>query len=142
MNAGQNLSNETVLYHQAVADQFGLNATDTKTANILRSMGPTHAGIIASKVGLTTGGATLVINRLERAGFVRRVADPKDHRKVLVEIIPSKLPEADRIYQPMGEAFAQFVTKYSDTELELLYDYFDNAARILHEESLKIRHRP
>jgi hypothetical protein len=43
------------------------------------------SGQLAARTGLTTGATTRLIDRPERAGFVRRVADPADRRKVIVE---------------------------------------------------------
>ncbi len=43
------------------------------------------AGQLAAEAGLTSGAITAAIDRMERAGYVRRVADPEDRRRVLVE---------------------------------------------------------
>lgn len=135
----RDLSDETVLYHQAAAEKFGLNATDTKTASLLRKMGPVPAGVIAERLGLTAGAVTNIIDRLEHAGFVRRKSDPKDRRKTLVELVPKKIREASKVYTSMSDAFLVLSQKYSDKELELLFDYFEKAKDILHEETLKLR---
>ena len=39
-------------------------------------------GRIGELTGLTTGATTRLVDRLEQAGFVRRVADPADRRRV------------------------------------------------------------
>ena len=137
--AGQILSNETVFFHQAAAEQFGLTATDTKTNGLLGQLGPMSAGEIAQALGLTTGAITSVIDRLERAGFVRRVADPKDRRRVIVEQVPEKQAEASAVYGPMGQAMKQLGEKYSDKELSLILEFVRNAAEILRKEALKLR---
>ena len=97
------------------------------------------AGQLAETLGLTTGAVTSVIDRLEKVGFVRRVPDPADRRKVIVELVPESLQERSQVYQPMGEAMARLCERYSDRELELLLGFMDSAAAILHEEAIKLR---
>ncbi|MBB5956536.1 DNA-binding MarR family transcriptional regulator [Saccharothrix tamanrassetensis] len=77
----------TILFHSRVAEQMGLSPTDEKCLDLaMRSDGPITAGRIAELSGLSTGAVTGVIDRLEKAGYVRRVRDPHDRRKVLVEV--------------------------------------------------------
>ena len=135
----RSLSDEMVFYHQAAAEKFGLNATDTKTASFLRKMGPVSAGVIAEKLGLTAGAVTNIIDRLEKAGLVTRTSDPEDRRKILVELIPNKIREASNVYQSMSDTFLAMSQKYSDKDLGLLLEYLENAKDILHEETLKLR---
>ena len=46
------------------------------------------AGELAAEAGLTTGAVTAVIDRLERAGYARRVRDDEDRRRIKVEVTP------------------------------------------------------
>jgi DNA-binding MarR family transcriptional regulator len=86
---GREGSTLAVLRHARIAEQMGLSATDHKALDLAaRAEGPLTAGRIAQLTGLSTGAVTGVIDRLERAGFVRRVRDTQDRRKVLVEILP------------------------------------------------------
>src|SRR4051794_32053548 len=84
-------ANQTVLYTQAVADQLGLNLTDLSCTGILSAEGPITAGRLAELTGLTTGAITGVIDRLERAGYVRRESDPNDRRRVVVTLVGEKV---------------------------------------------------
>jgi DNA-binding MarR family transcriptional regulator len=52
--------------------------------------GPATAGQLATWTGLTTGAITAMLDRLEKAGFVRREPHPDDRRKVVV------VPNMDR----------------------------------------------
>ena len=49
---------------------------------------------LAELSGLTSGAVTGVLDRLERAGFVRRESDPTDRRSLLVRIDPESAPGA------------------------------------------------
>src|SRR5262249_45506440 len=73
----------SVMFHAGVAEQLGLPAPDNKCLALAARGGqPMTAGRIAELSGLSTGAVTGVIDRLERAGYVRRVRDPHDRRKV------------------------------------------------------------
>src|SRR5687767_4076239 len=84
---------QTVMFHQGVAEEMGVGATDSRALSILAQTGPLSAGRLAELTGLTTGAVTGMIDRLERAGWVRRRADPGDRRKVIIEPIAD--PERD-----------------------------------------------
>src|SRR4051794_29340920 len=74
-----------VLFQDAVARSVGLNSSDMQAVGLLMAEGPASPSQLAGLVGLTRGGAiTGVIDRLERAGYVRREPDPQDRRRVLV----------------------------------------------------------
>jgi DNA-binding MarR family transcriptional regulator len=88
-----------VLHNVEVAQQIGLGGSDAQFVGLLQVHGPLTAGRLAELSGLSTGTVTGVLDRLERAGFVRRERDATDRRKVLV--VPSKEGQ-----QRLQEAYA------------------------------------
>src|SRR5215475_15995773 len=82
------LSTEIDRLDQAAADRFGLNRTDMRALDILGN-GPLAPSALAQRLGITTGGLTSVLDRLERAGYVRRRNDPHDRRRQIVETTPA-----------------------------------------------------
>jgi DNA-binding MarR family transcriptional regulator len=135
-------STVTILFHQAIADRLGMNVTDHKCAGILAQSGPITAGELARRTGLTTGAITGVIDRLERAGFARRVRDPGDRRRVIVE------PDAKRIerkivplFDSMSRAAAQLYDRYSAQELALILDFAIRSREVAEQETRKL-HEP
>src|ERR1700733_11041636 len=92
--AMRDVSGLSVLHSQAVAGRLGINSTDLECLDLVER-GPVAAGALAGATGLTTGAITGVIDRLERAGFVRREADSADRRKVLVRALPKVAEEAE-----------------------------------------------
>src|SRR5919204_5592667 len=79
------MSTETIMFHQNVADVLGLHITDHKCLDLIRQYGAMPAGRLAELTGLTTGAVTGIIDRLEKAGYVRRANDPKDRRRTIIE---------------------------------------------------------
>ena len=134
------LSTATILFHQAVADRLGMNVTDHKCAGILTQSGPITAGDLAVRTGLTTGAVTGVIDRLEKAGFVRRVRDGTDRRRVIVE------PDCDAIarkigpmFDSMGSEAVRLYSGYSVKELEVIRDFAVQSLRLAEQETRRLR---
>src|SRR4051812_20650922 len=80
--------NQDSAFDNLAAERLGVNRTDLHCINIIENSGGLTAGELAKEAGLTTGAVTGVIDRLERAGYARRVSDPADRRRVKVEVTP------------------------------------------------------
>ena len=113
-------SAQGVLYGQAVADMTGMSGSDIDCMDFLNLEGRMTAGRLAELTGLTTGAITGVIDRLEKAGFVRRERDEADRRKVFIVVVPESAAQIGRLYVPMQEAMQKVWRTYSDAELQLL----------------------
>ncbi len=75
-------------FDEVLGNVLGLNPTDVRCVDLLDQYGTMTAGALAEVAGLSTGAVTFLLDRLERAGFVRRVRDLEDRRRVLVELLP------------------------------------------------------
>ncbi|GAA4335679.1 MarR family winged helix-turn-helix transcriptional regulator [Actinomadura luteofluorescens] len=114
----------TVLLHHATASKAGMNVTDAQCVNALTLDGPQTPGQLAQLMGITTGGAiTAVIDRLERAGYVRRTRDPDDRRRVIVELVEENVAQFARYFEPIGRAFRDRLASYNDDQIALLLDW-------------------
>src|SRR5947208_17028807 len=76
-------------FDNLAAERLGITRTALLCLNAIENSGGLTAGQIATHTGLTTGAVTGVIDRLERAGYARRIPDPKDRRRVAVEVTPA-----------------------------------------------------
>ncbi|SEP87958.1 DNA-binding transcriptional regulator, MarR family [Lentzea albida] len=114
----------TVMFHARVAEQMGLSATDEKCLDLaMRADGPLTAGRIAELSGLSTGAVTGVIDRLERAGYVRRVRDPHDRRKVLVEVTVGDVDKFGAPFEKARDSLVEVLGHFDDAELEVIERY-------------------
>jgi DNA-binding MarR family transcriptional regulator len=105
-DAWRRLLPRAVLYQAAIADRFGVNPTDLTCLELLAgeaAMSPTR---LAELSGLTTGAVTGVLDRLERAGIVRREPDPADRRRIAVRVRPERRTELAELYGPFANAVA------------------------------------
>ena len=135
------MSTEAVMFHQTVADELGLYITDHKSLDIIHRFGAMPAGRLGEMTGLTTGAITGMIDRLEKAGYVRRANDPKDRRKTIVEPVRNKKLERkiEMIFTPLHERMHKFLSSYSESELTLLLDIMTKLIEQTREESKRLR---
>jgi DNA-binding MarR family transcriptional regulator len=135
------MSTETIMFHQAVADVLGLHITDHKCLDLIYRFGAMPAGRLAEQTGLTTGAVTGIIDRLEEAGYVRRTNDPKDRRRTIVE--PARNRKLDRkievIFMPLHERMHKLLSSYSDSELAFLLNATTEFVEQTREESKNLR---
>ncbi len=115
--------NATDRFDQAVADALGLNRTDMRCLDVLEREAPVTAGRLAEATGLTTGAMTTALDRLERAGYARRVRDTADRRRVLVEATPQALRDAGRFYSSHVALSERLYHRYTEQQLELLLEF-------------------
>ncbi|AZP19554.1 MarR family winged helix-turn-helix transcriptional regulator [Streptomyces aquilus] len=112
------------LFNQAVADHLGLHPTDLQCLNLLTlEGGPVTTGRIAELTGLTTGSATRLVDRLERAGYVVRERDVVDRRRVLVTTVPEKIVEFGRVWDRLGGGWVALFDDLDAGELALIVDH-------------------
>ncbi|MET9518455.1 MarR family winged helix-turn-helix transcriptional regulator [Streptomyces sp. NPDC002994] len=109
------------LFSQAVADHLGLHPTDLQCLNLLNlETGPVTIGRVAELTGLTTGSATRLVDRLERAGYLTRRRDTQDRRRVLVEAVPERMAEFGAVWEKLSGRWAEMFDAYDDDELALI----------------------
>jgi DNA-binding MarR family transcriptional regulator len=118
---------QSVLLSDTVAKIVGLNSTDLECLDLLEMAGPITAGRLAEHAGLTTGAMTAVIDRLERAGFARRLRDAEDRRCVRVEALSRNFKHVSGLYRRLAESTARLHEDYDDRQLALVVDYLTRA---------------
>jgi DNA-binding MarR family transcriptional regulator len=131
---------EGVFFLQAVAQRSGMNLTDLQCVNVLTSTGPITAGQLAEMTGLTTGAITGVINRMERAGYVRREKDPGDRRRVVIRPVLEELERAGAsFFGSQGRAWDALMSGYDDRDLAVFLDLMRKSNAMIRKETARLR---
>ncbi|HYB24362.1 MAG TPA: MarR family transcriptional regulator [Solirubrobacteraceae bacterium] len=115
--------NATDRFDQAVADALGVNRTDMRCMDVLDRDGPVSAGRLAQATGLTSGAITTVLDRLERAGYARRLSDPSDRRRVLVELTAQAHERARGFYTEHVALSERLYRRHTREQLQLLLEF-------------------
>jgi DNA-binding transcriptional ArsR family regulator len=128
------------LLGQMSAERIGINATDLNCLNIVALTGHLTAGELAAQTGLTTASITAVLDRLEEGGFVRRVRDPRDRRRVMVELSAGPgLSKVGSTFGPVVNAWRAAAAGYSDDELRLLLAFQGKLEEIIRDQLARLR---
>lgn len=112
-------------FDQRVAERLGLNRTDMLCLELAMEDAARTPGEIAAAAGLTTGGVTTAIDRLERAGYVTRVRDSADRRRVLVRPTEHAIERAMGMYGPMVEDGVTYLSGLDEATLTRLLEFVD-----------------
>ena len=124
---------------EAAADLLGLNPTDLRCMGRLYGHGPSTAGELAAACGLSRGAMTTALDRLERAGYARRVHSEADRRRVVVEVTPHALELMEAIWGPIAQAGKAQLAEYSDDQLTLLLDFLRRGRELQETHAGRVR---
>ena len=113
----------TQMLDERAAEYLGINTTDGRAIDVIDQHSRIAAGDLARELRLSTGAVTTLIDRLERAGFARRIRDDTDRRRVLIEVTPIVHERSAEIYGSPHDVFNEFGSAYNDEEAEVIYRF-------------------
>jgi DNA-binding MarR family transcriptional regulator len=131
----------TVLFHQAVGQLLGINVTDMKCLDIITLKGSAPPSELAEHTGLSTGATTAMIDRLERANLIERRPHPSDRRGTIVALTKQATRKLPAFFESLANAMQALVSGYSETELQVLCDFFVKVEVLWKEEREKLEVR-
>jgi MarR family transcriptional regulator, organic hydroperoxide resistance regulator len=81
--------------------EFGLPLTHFEPMSVIARLPGCRVYDIATELGITTGGTSKLVDRIEASGYCRRLPNPADRRSSLLELTP----EGRRLLEEAGGAF-------------------------------------
>lgn len=123
----QGSTNEIIFLNNALAASLGLNSTDFRCVNLLMRYGSMPAGRLAELTGLTTGAITSVVDRLEKAGYAKRLNDTRDRRIKIIKLVENE--QLARMRSNFFQKRGELLDPYSNQELEVLIRFTDHMAK-------------
>ena len=81
--------------------ECGLPLTHFEPMSVMDRLARCRVFDIASELGITTGGTSKLVDRIEASGYCRRLPNPEDRRSSLLELTP----EGRRMFAKAGKAF-------------------------------------
>ena len=129
---GKQISDATILMHEAIARKAGLTVTDRKYLGLILEKGPLTAGELSNLTGLTTGAITGLIDRLEKKKLVKREFDKTDRRKVFI------VPDIDKVRKLFTNShldlpiqLEKLLSKFTTKEIEAIEKYLTSTIEIM-----------
>lgn len=134
----RNFTTSAVLAANSIAQKVGMGMNELKCAELLVRMGPMSAGKLAELAGLTTGAITGIVDRLEKAGWAKRVADSNDRRRVIIHPGPQETEAVDGLYNSYMDSLTNLLAGYSDDELVLMTEFIDGLIKLNNEQANRL----
>ena len=117
-----------------LAERLGMTWTDLQALYVLANRGAASPGELARQVNLTSGAASRMIDRLERAGYVRRAPDPHDRRRVVIEADPDAVARVGGLYDELNAAHRRDLGELRSADLRALLRFLEAATRSTEDE--------
>jgi DNA-binding MarR family transcriptional regulator len=132
-------STATVLFHHAVAERLGLGPTDHKCLDLILEHQTVTGRDLSAMTGLTSGAVTGVVNRLERAGYIRRAPDPEDGRRQLLRPVPERIGEAEGLFTGLAASAARVLDGFDADQLEAIATFLARSTDFAREQAAMLR---
>ena len=114
-----------------VARRLGIHGTDLASLELLETADePVTPTMLSDYLGISTGSATAAIDRLERAGFVRRVPNSHDRRGIIIEPVEGQQERLLSAYHQLRSRYAELIEGISDDELDVINRVLKGIERI------------
>ena len=126
-------------YEEALAEHLGMNVTDLRCLEHVLSAPGLSAGRLAELSGLTTGAVTGVLDRLERAGWVAREADPDDRRGVVIRPVAGRATELETARAGIDRALGDALDRRDPAQRDAILAFLREANQAVTGEAARLR---
>jgi DNA-binding MarR family transcriptional regulator len=124
----------------ALVRRLGITATDLDALEHLEADGPLTQRELADRLALTSGAVTMLVDRLEAAGWVRRGPHPSDRRYVLLALTGEALAGAPDALDAYHSAIVALVAGVGSRDSEVVARFLQAAAAAAGEAADRLAH--
>jgi MarR family transcriptional regulator, organic hydroperoxide resistance regulator len=114
-----------IFFNAQAAERAGLGLTDMQMLHQLQLYGPSTPGGLAALTRLSSGGVTVALDRLEKAGYIRRQPNPADRRSLLITLVPARLQKLGRLYEGVEQETRRLLATLPERDLEAVVRFFE-----------------
>jgi DNA-binding MarR family transcriptional regulator len=122
---------DTDAFDQAVAERLGVNRTDLRCLDLLLDLAMTGHDMTPARLGdasgLTPSTVTSVLDRLEKAGYIRRARDQENRRQVLLQLTEEFVVITRELFGPVASEGTRQLEEFSDEEVATLIKFFSQS---------------
>jgi MarR family transcriptional regulator, organic hydroperoxide resistance regulator len=119
-----------IFFNAQAADKAGLGLTDMQMLHVLQLYGPSTPSQLAKWTGLSSGGVTVALDRLEKGGYVRREPNPEDRRSLLISPIAGRLRKVAAMYEGVEKESRRMLATLPENDLEAVVRFFEAMAQV------------
>jgi DNA-binding MarR family transcriptional regulator len=129
------LSVELDAVGQRFATIHGLGRTDVRALvaimDAARRGEALTAGTLGQAVELSSASVTALVDRLEKAGHVRRVRDPADRRRVALEMSASAMAAGAQFFGGLNRDLLAAMADWSEDELAVVRRFVEQMTDVI-----------
>jgi MarR family transcriptional regulator, organic hydroperoxide resistance regulator len=114
-----------IFFNSQAAEKVGLSLTDMQMMHMLQLYGPATPGRLATWSGLSTGGVTVALDRLQKAGYIRREPNPADRRSLIVTLMPVRNRKLSSMYGEVESETRRLLATLPSSDLEAVIRFFE-----------------
>jgi DNA-binding MarR family transcriptional regulator len=120
-----------IFFNTQAAEKAGVGLTDMQLVHLLQLYGPSTPSYLAKWTGLSSGGVTVALDRLEKAGYIRREPNPADRRSLLVMLVPMRMRKIASMFEGVERETRRLLATLPQDDLEAVVRFFEtlHAAR-------------
>src|SRR5277367_6022391 len=115
----------SIFFNAQAAEKAGLGLTDMQMLHMLQLYGASTPGLLAKWTGLSSGGVTVALDRLEKGGYLRRGPNPEDRRSLLITLIPARLRKIAAMYEGVENETRRLLSLLPQNDLEAVVRFFE-----------------
>jgi DNA-binding MarR family transcriptional regulator len=117
---------------RALARRLGLRPLDhAAMGHVMGAGSPLGPNELSARLGISTGSATELVDRLERAGHLRRERDPRDRRRTGLQPTDAAVGQILGELAPLVTALDDLAGEFTGEQLDLVVRYLRRAAGLL-----------
>lgn len=124
----------SVLFRKAIGRRLGLNVADMECLSMLQIKGDSTPTQLARFTGLTTGSTTALLDRLEKAKFIKRKPNPDDRRGLMIEVNKKTAELFGPLIAGTQRGLREIVASYTERELEIIKDFLNRTTANLNQQ--------
>lgn len=118
-------------YADRVSRHLDVHRSDLSAMSVIAASAArgqsTSAGQLARRLLMSPAAVTALVDRLERAGHVRRHRDERDRRRVVLGLTGYAGQVSGVMFRPLSHHLQEALSAYSDEELDLVARVLDDA---------------
>jgi DNA-binding MarR family transcriptional regulator len=119
-----------IFFNTKAAEKVGLSLTDMQMIHMLQLYGPATPGRLGEWSGLSSGGVTVALDRLQKVGYIRREPNPADRRSLIVTLAPVRMRKVAGMYAEVERETRRLLATLPAGDLEAVIRFFETLREV------------